>query len=87
MDAVDQKSSRYYTLKGRTATQNHEAFSWLFSGERKLKQPILSELGRIGQPEAIRQIAQHICEMKPRPDEAVAMIRQWQTGTATLSPG
>ena len=87
MEVVEQKLSRYYTLKGQSATQNRESLSWLFSGEPRLKQPILSELGRIGQPEVIRHVAEHICEMKPRPDEAVAMIRQWQTGEATMPHG
>ena len=87
MEIIDEGSSRYYTLRGQSATQNREALSWLFSGDRRLKQPILSELGRIGQPEAIRHVAQHICDLRPRPDQAVAMIRQWQTGTPTPSPG
>jgi hypothetical protein len=43
-----------------------------------LKQGILSELGRFGNDEDVKDIALHICELKPKTKNAVAMIRRWQ---------
>ena len=80
MGTLRQSQEMYYALRGQAATENEESCAWLFSGDRSATETILSELGRIGEPEAIRHVAQHICELRPPLEDAVAMIRQWQTG-------
>ena len=79
MDTASQAQDRYYAERGQAATQEDGCLKWLFAGEFGRK-TILTELGRIGEPEAIRHMAKHICDLKPHTEEAVAMIRQWQTG-------
>ena len=80
METARRRLDAHYTLRGQAATENEESCAWLFSGEHSSREILLSELGRIGEPEAIRHVAEHLCELKPPVEEAVAMIRQWQTG-------
>ena len=80
METARQSQDAHYASRGRAATQNDLSCVWLFSGDCSSRELILSELGRIGDPEAIRHVAEHICELKPPPEEAVALIRQWQSG-------
>ena len=77
MDTVRQNLDAHHAFRGRVATQNEPSCVWLY-GDCTSRECILSELGRIGHPEVIRHIAEHICELKPSPEEAVALIRQWQ---------
>ena len=79
MESTPQEQSRHFTAKGEAAVRSEQDLAWLLS-ERRARLPILTELGRIGEPEAIRHVAAHICQRKPRADEAVAMIRGWRDG-------
>jgi hypothetical protein len=79
METTHDEESRHYAARGQAAIQNDMEFAWLLA-ERSTKRSILMELGRIGEPEAIRHVAEHICEMKPHAEEAVALIRRWRNG-------
>lgn len=65
---------------------NAEGLTWLFDkegfqrGSVKIKQGILSELGRIDDDESLIAIARQLCELKPTTREAVAMVRRWRLG-------
>ena len=52
-----------------------EQFRYLFDVGGKCKQTILSELGRIEEPEDLREVALYICEYRIRTDRAIAGIR------------
>jgi hypothetical protein len=46
----------------------------------QVRKTILAELGRLGDDEALRAVARHICERKPTTKDAVAMIRHYRLG-------
>jgi hypothetical protein len=50
----------------------------------KVRWTLLSELGRLKDPEDIRTIALQLCKLRPRTADGVAMIRQLRTGKSPL---
>jgi hypothetical protein len=61
-----------------------QAFDWLRTGKR-LKLTILTELGRLRDPDCIRRNARIICEQKMRTREAVVKLRGLRTERKTGS--
>ncbi len=54
-------------------------FLWLSDEQAKpavYRGTILAELGRIEDPDFLQEVAERICELKPRTSDAVAMIRR-----------
>jgi hypothetical protein len=60
------------------AAAGKAAFAWLGDpdGEDEIKSTIVAELGRLGDPDAIRRNAHIICDQKMRTREAITRLRQ-----------
>ena len=86
------KINHYYMIRahGALRDQNGDAsvngeFSFIISADswhdiRAYKRTILQELGRLEDPNLIRDVARAICEHKLNTMEAVTYIRQFRTG-------
>lgn len=68
-------------------------YKWLFDesaimkgtdGKKHIQPTILTELGRIDDDEAMRDVALQICKLKPKTRDAVLMIRRVRTGGLPL---
>ena len=70
---------RQYMLHAVNALGDAPEFAWLISGDVRRKS-ILSELGRLRDPEHIRQVAARLCETKPTARRAIAFIRHERLG-------
>jgi len=56
-------------------------FAWVFDPDADVvKHSILEELGRTPDPEALRVVAEHICDNRLRTREAVTLIRRIRLG-------
>jgi hypothetical protein len=82
-----QRANVIYRQRALRILVNDPGFSWLAdgpalrAGKRNAWKPgILSELGRIGDEEAIRIIARELCEKKPLTKAAERAIREWRLG-------
>jgi len=77
-----------YRLDAMRALKDDPArFGWLYDegvikagDESAWKPSILTELGRLGDPDRIRGVADRICELKPKARDAIAMIRRFRIG-------
>jgi hypothetical protein len=77
----------YYAIRALTRLGlKHPGFSgdkaiflWLSDDKANpvvYRATILAELGRIEDPDLLQEVAERICELKPRTSDAVAMIRR-----------
>ena len=78
-----------YCMRALRELTHDPRFAWLCNekamrrGERHSWCPtILTELGRIEDPETMKVAALRICELKPRTHDAVTMIRRWRLNKA-----
>jgi hypothetical protein len=78
-----QKNNAMYTMRALGALRNDPRFAWLGSdleaaqrGTGHVRITILSELGRVEDPEELEALALAICAQKPTVRQARAMIRQ-----------
>jgi hypothetical protein len=58
-------------------------FDWLCTDQRFVRLCVLAELGRLGDPEEIRNIAARICERKLNTVAAVAVVRRHRLGQSS----
>ena len=79
--------NKYYGIVALDALKDEAGLTWLFTyddmrrgGNCKVRYTILSELGRLRDPEMIRGLAAQLCELKPTTTAAVAKIRRFRTG-------
>ena len=79
--------NKYYGIVALDALKDAAGLTWLFTyddmrrgGTCKVRYTILSELGRLRDPEMIRALAAQLCELKPTTTAAVARIRRFRTG-------
>ena len=85
------KTNRWYGVNALSVLGDDPLCAWLGCSDMaalkagktvKVRWTILSELGRLRDPETIREVAHEICEWKPRAAEAVRWIREQRTGRA-----
>ena len=72
-----------YCLQGLTALRHDEEFRWLVDWDRMMRgddsawQPkVVSELGRLNNPEMIRGVARILCKRRPDTQMALTLIRR-----------
>lgn len=77
------KVNRYYAHRAFGALFPAKEFSWLIdteehcrTGAAKIRWTILSELGRLQDPDTIRENARVICDQKMRTRDAVVLLRR-----------
>lgn len=80
------KLNRYYALTAMSALKDEPGLDWLYRwnemqvGTGKVRWTILSELGRVRDPDTMRDMAREVCEQKPKAAVAVSMIRELRVG-------
>jgi hypothetical protein len=72
--ADDNADTKVYAWLCREQTQKGVAQG------RFYRKTILTELGRIADDEVLRLYAKLICELKPKAQESVQMLRRWRIG-------
>ncbi|MDD4869846.1 MAG: hypothetical protein PHR77_04740 [Kiritimatiellae bacterium] len=62
--------------------ETRRACLWIVDCEKKIiyRQAIMAALGRIEDDDELLAVAKQICELKPKSNEAIAMIHRWKTG-------
>jgi len=87
------KQNAWYRQRALCALNWEPQFAWLVStpeaiaaGGARMRFTILAELGRLGEPEAIREMATVICEAKPLTTRAVNILRSIRTGRTMAEP-
>jgi len=87
------KQNAWYRQRALCALNWEPQFEWLVStpetiaaGGARMRCTILAELGRLGEPEAIREMAAVICEAKPLTARAVNILRGVRMGREIAEP-
>ena len=84
--------NRLHAVTALVALQGDNRFSWLFDledteagGRKKIRRTLLSELGRLRDPDVIRESALELCSRKPKTATGVAWLRRFSTGSSPIS--